>query len=57
MLIECSAIVDENHPLIREAAVFSLRSITANNPNAAEVLLEVGGRGRTQGATDQAPPE
>ncbi|OII74092.1 uncharacterized protein cubi_02894 [Cryptosporidium ubiquitum] len=42
MLIECTTIVDENHPLIREAAVFSLRSITANNSKASEIIFSLG---------------
>ncbi|KAH8582443.1 uncharacterized protein ELE39_001099 [Cryptosporidium sp. chipmunk genotype I] len=42
MLIECTTIVDESHPLIREAAIFSLRSITTNNPKVSEIILSFG---------------
>lgn len=42
MLIECATIVDENHPLIREAAIFSLRSIAKNNPKVSELILSSG---------------
>ncbi|KAJ1611247.1 hypothetical protein OJ253_949 [Cryptosporidium canis] len=38
MLMECTTIVDESHPFIREAAVFSIRSITENNTNVSEIL-------------------
>ncbi|KAJ1613602.1 hypothetical protein OIY81_912 [Cryptosporidium canis] len=38
MLIECTAIVDESHPFIREAAIFSIRSIAENNTSVSEIL-------------------
>ncbi|KAL3127011.1 hypothetical protein CHM_7g2180 [Cryptosporidium hominis] len=42
MLIECTTIVDESHPLLREAAVFSLKSIAINNPKVSEIIMKYG---------------
>ncbi|KAK9171478.1 Spinocerebellar ataxia type 10 domain protein [Cryptosporidium meleagridis] len=42
MLIECTTIIDENHPLLREAAIFSLKSIAINNPKVSEIIMKHG---------------
>ncbi|KAF7459045.1 Spinocerebellar ataxia type 10 domain protein [Cryptosporidium felis] len=40
IIIECTTILDEMHPFVKEASAFAIHSISINNPKISKTILE-----------------